>query len=244
MPLRIFVRVVGFTDVERHALNTVFRLSEERDTRYSLWADDAPEAAKLALVDGQSNDAQDWLESIPAHHKGELIWVGPVAPAHAAFVFARPLHWPDVVLAMDQLFAPPTTLDFDLDIGGDPAQANQKHALVLDADRDARLYFRAKLGSVGIFLVDEALAGAQALGMLRTQPYDVAIIDLGLPDPNTDVWQLLREVMAIKPPVPLVLISCLKPSMWVRIKAWFAGVHGVLSKPPHPGKLQKLLRKL
>jgi hypothetical protein len=34
MGRRVFVKVVGFSDAERHALNTLFRLSEERDTHY------------------------------------------------------------------------------------------------------------------------------------------------------------------------------------------------------------------
>ena len=34
---RIYVSVVGFSDVERHALNTIFRLSEERDVSYAPW---------------------------------------------------------------------------------------------------------------------------------------------------------------------------------------------------------------
>ena len=34
---RIYVSVVGFSDVERHALNTIFRLSEDRDVSYAPW---------------------------------------------------------------------------------------------------------------------------------------------------------------------------------------------------------------
>ena len=30
---RVFVKVAGFSDAERHALNTLFRLSEQRETR-------------------------------------------------------------------------------------------------------------------------------------------------------------------------------------------------------------------
>ena len=244
MPLRIFVNVVGFTDTERHALNTVFRLSEERDTKYSLWAADAPEPARLALVDGQSEPAQHWLEQIPADHKGELFWVGPVAPAHAARVFERPLHWPDVVLAMDELFAPKPELDFDLDIGGDPHDLLAKRALVLDVDRDSRLYFRAKLGSAGIYAVDEALTAEQALTMMGTQLYALAIVDADLPSMGMDVWQLVAEISGIKPLPPQLLVVSKRRSLWMRFKAWRAGVLALLSKPPHPGKLQKLLRNL
>ena len=37
---RVFVKVLGFSDVERHALNTLFRLSEDRETGYALWSAD------------------------------------------------------------------------------------------------------------------------------------------------------------------------------------------------------------
>src|SRR5438477_81924 len=50
MTQRVFIKVVGFSDVERHALNTVFRLSEGRDVTYSPWAPDAPDKPKLALA--------------------------------------------------------------------------------------------------------------------------------------------------------------------------------------------------
>lgn len=244
MALRIFVNVVGFTDVERHALNTVFRLSEERDTRYSLWMPDAPEPAKLALVDGQSQQAQNWLERIPEDHKGELFWVGQVAPAHAIQIFERPLHWPDVVLAMDAIFAPPAELDFDLDLGASPQDMAIKRALVVDTDRDARLYYRAKLSSAGIYYMDEAVSGTQALGMARTQRYDLAILDASLPPDDIDLWQLVADIAEIKPAIPMVLVVAANRSLLVRLKGWLAGVQAVLAKPPHPGKLQKLLRKV
>ena len=48
----VFVKVVGFSDVERHALNTLFRLSAGQAVHYMLWAEDAPAPAVLALVDG------------------------------------------------------------------------------------------------------------------------------------------------------------------------------------------------
>ncbi|EWS63223.1 hypothetical protein Y695_03545 [Hydrogenophaga sp. T4] len=60
---RIFVGVVGFSDVERHALNTVFRLSETRELSYALGAARRsrrkPPAmnAEVMLVDGESAEA-------------------------------------------------------------------------------------------------------------------------------------------------------------------------------------------
>ena len=56
----MFVNVVGFSAVERHALNTLFRLSEGRGAglpAYGLWAAGAPAPVKMALLDGTSEAA-------------------------------------------------------------------------------------------------------------------------------------------------------------------------------------------
>ncbi len=101
---RIFVKVFGFSDVERHALNTVFRLSESRPTAYALWTAAAPAAAEVALIDGDSWEAALELAN-PSHDPLKLIWVGDRAPARASLVMARPLQWAAVIEGMDALFA-------------------------------------------------------------------------------------------------------------------------------------------
>jgi hypothetical protein len=113
---QVFVKVLGFDDTERHALNTLFRLSESGPVHYLLWAPDAPAAAKLALVDGESYEAQLSL-GLQQDAALQLVWVGDNPPAGAARTFARPLHWPHVVQAMDSLFG--ILPDMDLDLGMD-----------------------------------------------------------------------------------------------------------------------------
>ena len=119
MTQRVFIKVVGFTDVERHALNTVFRLSEQRDTVYSLWLPDAPAAPQLALVDGHSYESGVDAES-PEAGGLKLVWVGDAPPPNAWRVFERPIAWPEVVKVMDELFAA-QALDFDLGFDEDTA---------------------------------------------------------------------------------------------------------------------------
>ena len=247
MAQRVFVRVVGFTDVERHALNTVFRLSGQRDTVYSLWMADAPEAPRLALVDGQSYEAPLELES-PGNEGLRLIWVGTESPARAWRAFDRPIAWPEVLMAMDELFAPPHALDFDLDFdsgGADtvpPDEPYGKRALIASADRDERLYLRAKLALADLTQADEAETGARALELTRAHQYDVALVDLALPD--MDGWALLKELRAAKPAIPHVIVSKSHASMAERVRAWFGGAQGCFDKPPHPGKLQDLLHRV
>jgi CheY-like chemotaxis protein len=101
---RIFVKVFGFDDIERHALNTVFRLSETRPTAYALWTAAAPDAADLALIDGDSWEASLELAN-PAHDELKLIWIGDNAPPRARLVVKRPLQWAAVIDGMDELLA-------------------------------------------------------------------------------------------------------------------------------------------
>jgi CheY-like chemotaxis protein len=245
---RVFVKVVGFTDVERHALNTVFRLSERRNTVYSLWMADAPERPRLALIDGHSYEAR--LELATAHDPElKLIWIGVVAPANASRTFDRPLFWPDVLDAMDGLFAAPQEVDFDLDLGDDEADTRPpaplvtgKRALIASADRDQRLYLRAKLALAELTQADEAETGAQALELARAHQYAVVLVDFGLPDVSG--WALLKELTEARPAIPHLIITKARASAGERVRAWLAGANGCFDKPPHPGKLQDLLQKV
>ncbi|NPC54350.1 response regulator [Caenimonas soli] len=247
MAQRIFVKVMGFTDVERHALNTIFRLSEQRGTIYSLWESGAPEPPRLALIDGQSYEARLELES-PRNSLLKLIWVGAVAPAHAWRIFDRPLSWPDVVKSMDELFSLPEPVDFDLGFDESametwpPSDAIPKRALIASADRDERLYLRAKLALADLTQADEAETGAQALELVRAHHYAVALVDFALPDVNG--WAFLKELTEARPAIEHVIVTKARASWGERARGWFAGAKGFFDKPPHPGKLQDLLHKV
>ena len=114
MTQRVFVKVTGFTDVERHALNTVFRLSEQRGIIYSLWDSAAPEPPKLALVDGQSAEARLELEA-PRNSLLKLIWVGRRRPPTRGASSSGPCHGPMWSRPWTSGFVPPEAIDFDLE---------------------------------------------------------------------------------------------------------------------------------
>jgi CheY-like chemotaxis protein len=244
---QVFVKVVGFTEVERHALNTVFRLAGQRDPAYSLWLDSTPEAPKLALMDGESHHASAELATL---HDGslKLIWVGAQAPVNADCIFQRPLSWSEVLRAMDELVEPHDSVDFDLDFDsqGDtrPPEPEQpgKRALIASADRNERLYLRAKLALAKLTHVDEAESGAQALELARSRQYAVALVDFALPDVSG--WALLRELRQARPRIEHVIVTKENASAGERVRAWWAGAEGCFDKPPHPGKLHQLLQKL
>ena len=259
----IFVKYYGFSDAERHALHTLFRLSESHPVVYAPWTADSPEAAQVVLIDGDSWEAALALAN-PQHDKLKLAWVGAGAPAGAWRVFASPVKWSALIEAMDEAFLPVTskTLSLDLDLAHDAdrdvhfdgvddtapmalegtAPAAARRVLVVDAGRDERLYLRAKLSSAGLHEVDEAASGAEALELLRGSAYRLVIVDLGLTD--MDSWQLIKAVDGTRPAIAQIFITGSEPTWRRRLKARFSGAQVYLSKPLDPTKLKTLLRNI
>jgi CheY-like chemotaxis protein len=244
---RVFVNVVGFSDEERHALNLLFRMSEERGTSFVPWEPNAPEAARLALVDGDSYQAPVEAQS-PRNAGVALIWVGEGAPAHSVRRFSRPIAWPEVVHAMDELFPPPVEFDIDLDSLETrppdtlpPEVPAPRRVLIAAGSLEERLYLRARLALADLTLADDAENAAQALELARANDYVLALIDLALPGANG--WQFVAELARAPRPIRKVIVTASRPTLFERIRAKFSGVAGFFDKPPHPGKLHDTLLK-
>ncbi|SFU30132.1 Response regulator receiver domain-containing protein [Polaromonas sp. YR568] len=269
---RIFVKVFGFDDAERHTLNTVFRLSETQPTAYALWTPSAPEDADIALIDGDSWEAALELAN-PAHDHLKLIWIGSNAPDRAILVFRRPLQWAAVVEGMDKLLAravlgaaagdvdldldllseSTALLDLDLDVDAEaptapspldtlPPEAEQARVLVVESDLGARLYLRARLAMARLTQVDEAATGVEALKLMQAQPYKLVILDMEMPD--IEHREMLKRIGAVRPAPEFLILTGSKLSPADAIRGWFAGARGSLRKPLHPGKLKRLLRSV
>lgn len=254
---RVFVKVSGFSDEERHALGAEFRLSESRPTTYSPWHRDDEESAQVVLIDGDSWEAVLELAN-PANDRLLLVWVGQQAPARAILTLSRPLQWDTAMERLDALLAnrnpAPAVAQpgFDLDLAFDAysrtdpvplamqmARPEPPAVLVVDADDNARLYLRAKLASAGLLRVDEAGTSAQALQLLDTRCYKLVILDLDLPDSNS--WELVKQIRAARPAVDCLLLTGSHVSWLDGMRGWLAGARACQRKPLHPGKLKLLL---
>lgn len=250
MTQRVFIKVVGFTDVERHALNTVFRLSESRPTAYVLWAPDAPEAPQMALLDAHSYEARVEAES-PQPQGMRLAWIGEDPPEGIWRSFHRPLNWTDVVQAMDEVFEPVPELSFDLDMDVEvdmgpetqpPEDANappRPRALIACAPLEERLYLRAKLALHGWVLADEAESAAQALELLQGNRYEVALVDFDLP--GSPGWPFLQQLATTGRGVGRLVVIKERATWLEKMRAWFAGARAMLRKPVAPEQVEALL---
>jgi CheY-like chemotaxis protein len=241
MATTVFVKVVGFRDVERHALNTIFRLSAERPTCYALWTPEAPVMPHVALIDVESYEAGLALASPGLNRNLKLICVGSGAPSHAWRVFARPLNWSAVLHAMDQLFAQ-AGVDIELDLDGESSSVippGVRVTLLVDPARDERLYLRARLALAGLIEVDEVDSVAQATAKVRVRQYDVVVVDVDAPD---DPWGLVERLVAHDPPVGSVVVTTTNTSWQMHERAEQAGCRAVLDKPYDPGHVFRVLR--
>ena len=245
---RIFVKVTGFSDVERHALNTVFRLSEGRDVVYSLWTPGAPDEPRVALVDGQSYEAGIELTASVAAAGPRLIWVGAIAPAHAWLTYTRPLRWADVIHAMDDAYMPPPPLDLDLDRAAEldldlsifetaKASGDARHALVIATDLELRFYLRAKMGAIGLTRVQEATSVADAIEFTQSQQFQLILLDLDL---TASDWELYDGVHLTQPQADIIVLT--RRRTWgTRLKAHLRGAVACLGKPLQPSELQRAI---
>jgi hypothetical protein len=258
MVKRIFIRVVGFTGVERHALNTVFRLSQEPESgrrfSYEPWLAGNPEPASLALIDGSSGSASQELTDLHHNHGMGLIWVGAVSPSKAWRTFSRPLRWPEVLTDMDLYFERKLAADFDQADGVLPAQMPSQmdhatqpaswpaadtgnRALVADLDPQARLQLRNALASMGISQVDEASSVAETQALLGQHGYQLVSVDLSLSDLSP--WLALEAAHL----APLRIVTGLTINLRTKFKA---KMHNCIAmqKPLDTDKLGDLLLNL
>lgn len=237
MDSQVFIRVVGFTPVERHALNTVFRLSMERPVSYWLWTPETPVAPRLVLLDGLDEEAPAeallLVPSDPSQAPTPFIWVGPQAPAQAARVFGRPVNWTQLVRAMDEL------IGYD---PGVPAHGGHLRGLIVSDNSAQRAVQRCELARLGMTAVDEAETAEEALALAGQLTHGLAVVDADLAGhPDTlSGWQLVESLRRQAPSLRVVLTGS-SLSWWQRRRAHRLGALAAL---PHPLQAVDLVRAL
>lgn len=210
---RVFLKVVGFTDVERHALNTVFRLSEYREPAYAPWMDGAqgmPAAPDVLLMDGESAEAVlAHVRELPVGQR--LIWVGAGAPAHAWRVLPRPVPWAALLTDLDAMFAARLAdsgyLDLDVStpvpLDATTTESTQPgRALLVGPDGTDRRWLAEFLGQAGFEPVDAVPGTDEAVALIGRQAYALVVLDIDAP--MVDGWSL-AGLLARNRPEALVL---------------------------------------
>ena len=115
--------------------------------------------------------------------------------------------------------------------------------LLVEDDAALSDRLRLELEKTG-FAVDIAVNGVDAEFMGDSEPYDVAVLDLGLPGrPGLEV---LRHWRAAGNPLPVLILTA-RDAWHEKVDGFKAGADDYLSKPFHPAeliaRLQALLRR-
>lgn len=255
--MRIFISVIGFNDVERHALNTVFRLSEERGLSYGLWSPLTapgvampPGLAPVVLVDGSCAEAVLYhAKALPPGQR--LIWVGNDAPAHAWRVLTRPLSWGDLLHDLDSVYAAEQAdsglLDLDVTapaaLEGEDACADvPRRALLAGLGPGDRLLVVAELTRAGIIDIDEVHDNESAVDRLARGTYRCGVFNLD--EHQIDAWSLLQLFVQRNPHGLAMAMSDQAGPLagwWrrrrIRSHARRAGISALVSRPPSTEEL-------
>ena len=111
--------------------------------------------------------------------------------------------------------------------------------LVVDDDSDIRKVLAWVLGRQG-YLVETVENGKQALKVCEKLPFDVALIDVELPDMKGT--ELLARLKALQPGIIRIIVTGF-PSVENAMKAVNEGAEGYVLKPFNAEELLAMIRK-
>ncbi|MDQ7039317.1 MAG: response regulator [Rhodothermus sp.] len=117
-----------------------------------------------------------------------------------------------------------------------------KRVLVVDDAPTVRMYHREILESLGL-AVDEAYNGVEALEKALTQPYDLYVVDINMPE--MDGYRFLRALRQQPefPQRPAIMVSTEAADI-DRVQAFQAGANLYLVKPVKPEVLRQYVQLL
>ena len=115
----------------------------------------------------------------------------------------------------------------------------QRNILIVDDDKSVLRILTRILQKQG-YSTHTAETGREAEEMINNQSYDLALIDVKLPD--TDGVDLLQKIQAAKPNMIKIILTGFA-SMDSGIKALNAGADAYLVKPVEPTELLRILKE-
>ena len=245
MTSTVMVQVLGFTDAERHSLNTLFRLSSRQIPSYQLWTPECPSTPHVALIDVDSYEAMLEMESPNFNPHLKVIAVGKHAPQSVWRYMPRPVDWIALVRELDALFA--SLHDVDIEVGASTkgervAPPGVAVCLVVGLAPDQRFYLRARLALAGHTEMDEAETAVEASQLLGQRHYDLMIIGLSLAD--ADPWGLVQALKDMPMPPRSVVLATAEPTWAVMERADALGCAGILEIPFVPRQVMGIFRKI
>ena len=113
-------------------------------------------------------------------------------------------------------------------------------ALIVDDDAEVRRMLTSILENDG-YSVEAVDNGRQALKTCEQLPFDVALVDINLPDVKGT--ELLHELKRMQPRMVKIIVTG-EPSIENAVKALYEKADGFITKPFDPQELLDTVRKL
>lgn len=242
MPERIAMRYTvalrGFSDFERSALSSFFRLGQQREPAYDQGA--SLDESDFVIADADDAAGVELLRQAGRLH--DTVFIGAREPAEAVSWLRRPIEPTRILRALDLL------LEQRLDTPDEPAGPGEamlevvddsgrpvRDVLVVDDSRIALKFLQVRLQRLG-YRVHVAHDAAQAQEKLATHTYAVVFLDVVLGDEgNLDGLALCQQIKQGKvhpaPAKPAVVMVTGRASATDRVRGDLAGCDAYLTKP-------------
>ncbi len=258
MPERIAMRYTvalqGFSDFERSALASFFRLAQQRAPAY----DQAASPAESDFIIADADHPTDVAAVREANRLQDTIFIGAHAPAGATAWLPRPIEPTRIVRELDLLLEQRLS-SFDEPPGADWASSGPhelmaangrpaKDVLVVDDSRIALRFLQTRLQGLG-YRVHLARDATQALDQLASQAFSLVFLDVALgPEGSVDGFALCQHIKQRKThpgdlAPAVVMVTGLSGSM-DRVRGDLAGCDAYLTKPLMEDELVAALRQL
>jgi two-component system cell cycle response regulator len=241
IPMRYTVALQGFSDFERRAMASFFRLAQERAPAYVQ----ASSPAESDFIIADADHAGDVAAVRESNRLQDTIFIGARAPAGAVAWLARPIEPTHIVRELDLLLElrlasldePPDT-DWVSSNPGDLMDGDgrpAKDVLVVDDSRIALKFLQTRLQGLG-YRVHLARDAAQAMERLAVQSFSLVFLDVTLgPEGSMDGLAVCQHIKqrklhpgGIAPAV--LMVTGLAGSM-DRVRGDLAGCDAYLTKP-------------
>jgi two-component system, cell cycle response regulator len=265
------VDVIGFNEVERAMLNSVFALAARRSPGFSQHQPGTSSisgAPGVYLVDADMPAAFAEFQALSRRAPLPTLLVGSSSHGTGYPVFARPLQWARLLQALDDVVeSQPSPVVHDGrglgdsntfrasrsgSLPGRPAPARtdsvpardlgKESVLVVDDNATVRAFMQAKLAPFG-FGVDFAETGEEAIGLSGRNEYTCVFLDVVLP--GVDGYQVCKMIKANKQAIRKTAVVMLtsRSSTFDKLRGSLAGCDEYLTKPLEEDRLLEVIAK-
>jgi len=264
------VDVIGFNEVERAMLNSVFALAARRSPGFSQHqpgASSISPAPGVYLVDADMPAALVEFQALYKRAPLPALLVGSSSQGTGHPVFARPLQWARLLQALDDVVEEGAAAMHDAGgmadshglrasrPGSSPSRSKpartdsvparhlgKESVLVVDDNATVRSFMQAKLAPFG-FGVDFAETGEEAIGLSGQNEYTCVFLDVVLP--GVDGYQVCKMIKANRQAMRKTAVVMLtsRSSTFDKLRGSLAGCDEYLTKPLEEDRLLEVIAK-